>query len=111
MTNDEKRRAIAEFCGWSYIEVRQGVWLGLRPNKADYEIPQRLPSYLESLDAIRAAVLEQSEEFQRLFNYKLADLMFGNKMFHQLSAEDWSTVFLEVVNKSEKRKENYEHDP
>jgi hypothetical protein len=98
MTDQDLQRRVAEKCGWT--ETIEFIHRGRREQRAN-----PIPPYTTSIDAIRAAVLEQGEEFQGKFAEQMFQQCSGQKgcdHFHQLTARDWSICFLEAWEKVQK---------
>lgn len=105
MTDIEKQIFIAEHCGWTRHEtcvnsVAMPGWdyfTHPRYGETKFDISYLL-SLSASIDAIRAAVLMQSEEFQDAFDDSFMSSTRTNYL-HQLTASDWCDIFIEVKQK------------
>src|SRR6185503_10748518 len=110
MTTQEKQIKVAEIMGWTQSTLT-GRWFpppkeGLPPNPNFEGLKSyQLPDWLNSIDAIRAAVLAQSEAFQKEFDLHLFIKSREHKgtgkgsydftgCFHKLDAYDWCDAFL-----------------
>ncbi len=102
-TTQEKCIIVAEACGWTFPPTNDSwtdIW-GVDPMDKSLRTLEEIKQRFSSIDAIRAAVLAQDEEFQNSF----AQAMFikakaidrDRAMFHQLTALDWLDCFVETV--------------
>ena len=100
MTNEQNIR-IAEACGFKPVTGFEGkFWIH---EKRGLLAPREF-DHTNSLDAIRAAVMEQGEEFQMRF----AKVMWAmcktqHKHPHQLTPSDWCACFLKVLDEMKAR--------
>ncbi len=100
MTTQEKQIKVAELCGWTQSTLT-GRWFpppkeGFPPNPNFEGLKNyQLPDWLNSIDAIRAAVLAQDAGFQEAFSAILRSTFLKQTgHFHSLSAETWADAFL-----------------
>ncbi len=111
MTDDQTRKLIriAQAHGWklsqetgfggvhTYITspdgTRKDLGRGIPTTLQFEDIPDRLPKYYSDLNAIRKAVLCQSQEFQDSFDFALRRT---GKRLADLSAGTWCEVFCEL---------------
>lgn len=90
MSYEEINKAIAEHCGVvAQPYFRRTIWI------YGGEMHYSPPDYTHDLNLIRDAAISQGDDFQPLFAMRLAQRRTGTlRMHHQLSAKDWSDVFL-----------------
>jgi hypothetical protein len=98
MTDQELQVKVAEICGW------KKVLRSIDQNHVfkNWVFIEDLPPFTSSIDAIRAEVLKQGDEFKKQFEYALmcASCSATKIVFiHQLEATDWCHCFLEAWEK------------
>lgn len=103
MNPEAQRIAIAELCGWEANKCcdcpEHWHWgISLNERSCRIAVPtSKLPDYLNDLNAIQSAVLQQEADFRRRFStalsYKSSE---SGKLFCELVASDWAEVFLQV---------------
>ncbi len=118
MTDIEIQIAVAERCGIFLSQSDSGKWTVCTETTQsqahatkEEAIEEEISDYLNSIDAIRSAVMEQGEEFKQQFVIEVNDLKiqrFNDNLpfrFIDITALDWSTCFLaawEALEKKEK---------
>lgn len=82
LSDDQLRVMVAEECGWTLISelngesiYRLGEDIALHPDRADYN---RLPGYLNSLDAIHAAEMQFFDELVKAKYWLVLSDVMGN---------------------------------
>lgn len=99
-TDDQIRMAVAKAAGWTLVEVyhfhgEDGID-GVLPNS---ETLSRIdiPNFPQSIDAIRAVVLREDEEFQRKFAKAMTvTALVMHCWEHSIPPNEWCLIYLEL---------------
>lgn len=100
MKPEEQRTAIAEFCGWTaiYIEYGYSVPSGINPHKKQRN---RLPDYLNDLNAMHEAEKYLSEKQQVWYMQKLTQVRFKDGVDGMLGCMIDKTTFATAAQRAE----------
>ncbi len=103
-TTQEKCIIVAEESGWNTKrEILGSIYI--YRDLEGFPVAS-LPDYANDLNAIRAAVLAQDEEFQRQCANNLIGRASGlgqPRFWHQLTALDWLDCFVETLEQRRKK--------
>ena len=77
MTPDERRIKIAELCGWTEIKSTNGVIIGIDPDPIERDYRNRIPDYLNDLNAIHEIVTPLTFSQELGFELELDDILEG----------------------------------
>ncbi len=97
MNTEQQRIAIAEACGWTFINQVDKHPHGLPPDGRKDRYTSPLPDYLNDLNAMHKAekVLESNQE-QSYF--ELLHDIAGNLNFYRATAAQRAEAFLKTLN-------------